>query len=181
MERFSPIAAFDLGFPIRFRLTLLRTCRGERHFVQKLCKSLQHPHLGPSTDAVPRARRNPRFNALCQFTAPRRRGPGRSKGVCRRLPQRRGKSKSNDEGSPASSKPFIHLVEIRRYNVLQAAKATQLPRRTGSWKGLLLPIQIAVHAAAEATSTQPPMPLTNLSPALVVGTFVNLDARFGGR
>ncbi|KAG7050644.1 hypothetical protein JMJ77_0013387 [Colletotrichum scovillei] len=90
MERISATAALNLGFPIRFRLTLHAEqtdmpCNG------KLCKSFQHPHLGPSTDTVPRSRRNPRFNALHHFTAQRRRGPGACAGDS---PNAKGKAKA---------------------------------------------------------------------------------------
>ncbi|UQC80293.1 uncharacterized protein CLUP02_05776 [Colletotrichum lupini] len=81
------------------------TCRASRYAIQKLCKSFQHPHLGPSTDTVPRSRRNPRFNDLHHFTAQRRRGPG---ACAEDRPNAKGKAKATTKDlRQAASDPFI--------------------------------------------------------------------------
>ncbi|KAK1636918.1 hypothetical protein BDP81DRAFT_30799 [Colletotrichum phormii] len=150
--KLSPAAAFDLGFPIRSRLALHAV--QSKHALQKLCKSFRHPHLGPSTDTVvPRVLGNHIFPALRQFTAQRRRGPGRSKGVCMRRPfQQR---KSNDEGSPASSKRSVSRVKTSLYEVRAAKPRTFRKERHQDQEQLLYYCShpTCLHAAAEALST----------------------------
>lgn len=106
------------------------TSRADRHAVQwkalqVIPTSTSRPLYGYSTTITS----EPTIQCLASLYCPET--PG-ARGVCRRQPQRKGKSKSNDEGSPVSGKRSIYLVKIRRYNILQAAKVTELPQRTGS-------------------------------------------------